>query len=76
MMTQEEYARLMDGETIPVTTACPGCGQRGNVTITKKYKAKDIGTFSLAGQQMKFSVREILEMACGACGDTGEAVPR
>ena len=76
MMTQEEYAALLDGAEIAVTSACPACGQRGNVTIRRVLQAKPVGSFSLAGAQMKFSAIDALEARCGACGHKGPAAPK
>lgn len=76
MMTQGQYADLLDGAVIPVTSACPSCGLRGQVTVRKILRAKPVGSFSLAGVQMKFSAYEDLEAACGACGASGPAAPK
>jgi len=76
MMTRDEYDRMMDGAVIQVTTACPVCHERGQVSVRKVLRAKPVGSFSLAGAQMKFSAYDDLEYSCAGCGAKGPAEPR
>lgn len=43
---------------------CPKCGEFGTLQITTKVAASSIGTFSLSGNQMKFSAREVPLLYC------------
>ncbi len=45
---------------------CPRCGER-QLTLSWWLEAKPIGTFSLAGQQLKFSARENAVVRCQFC---------
>lgn len=49
--------------------ACPACGHEG-MKVKWKLVAKPVGTFSLAGRQMKFSACEAPVLYCpnGECG--------
>lgn len=44
-------------------TPCPKCGEL-TLVLDLRLKAKEIGEFSLAGQQMKFSVQELPHLSC------------
>lgn len=46
---------------------CPNCGAENTVTIRPGLSAKQIGTFSLAGAQMKFSANEVAIAECSSC---------
>lgn len=50
---------------------CPACGHEG-LKIKRRLVAKDLGTFSLSGQQMKFSAREVPVLICPGCGVEAE----
>lgn len=45
---------------------CPGCQTQGTLSITMKLVAKPLGSFSLAGAQMKVPVRELPVLQCSA----------
>jgi hypothetical protein len=57
--------------------ACPECGKRGTLTVTKGFEAKPLGTFSLAGMQPKVAASVTLRITCdqgqGGCGWTAPA---
>lgn len=46
---------------------CPECGAVGTVALRPAMVAKPLGTFSLAGAQMKVSAWRGWELACSAC---------
>ena len=46
---------------------CPGCYAKGTLKIISRLQAKPIGEFSLAGNQMKVSAREVPVLVCRAC---------
>jgi hypothetical protein len=46
---------------------CPECGAAGTVVLRPVIVAKPLGTFSLAGAQMKVSAWRGWELACSAC---------
>jgi len=48
-------------------TPCPGCGALA-LRIEERLEAKPLGTFSLAGQQLKASAWLWPWLVCGACG--------
>jgi len=52
-------------------TPCPSCGEK-TLRIEFKMTIKPIGTFSLAGAQMKFSSRMVPWLICGNCGIKAE----
>lgn len=52
--------------TIP--KPCPDCGATGSLTLSTALVAKPMGTWSLAGAQLKTSAREVAVLACSACG--------
>jgi predicted RNA-binding Zn-ribbon protein involved in translation (DUF1610 family) len=58
------------------STACPVCGVRNVVEVRRVLRAKPLGTFSLAGTQMKFSARDGWEYRCTNCGAQGPAEPK
>ena len=47
----------------PAETPCPRCGHIG-LEVGPKMRARPIGSFSLAGQQMKVSARLELRWWC------------
>lgn len=47
----------------PVCAAAPGC-----LTVTVRLVAKPLGSFSLAGAQVKVSAEECPVLHCSACG--------
>jgi hypothetical protein len=46
--------------------ACPAC-HAGPLQLTQTLAAKPIGTFSLAGAQMKVSAEQLWKLACPSC---------
>lgn len=47
---------------------CPKCTRVGKLRIEMKLVAKPLGTFSLAGSNLKFSANEIPVLYCDGCG--------
>jgi hypothetical protein len=52
----------------PVAGPCGNCGTVGQLRIEHRMVARPIGSFSLAGQQMKVSARLWPYMVCDGCG--------
>lgn len=48
-------------------TPCPVCGKK-TLELEMRLEAAELGTFSLAGHQMKFSAREWPYLVCRNCG--------
>lgn len=46
---------------------CPKCGGQDTVQVEQGLQARPIGSFSLAGAQMKFSAREVAIATCTTC---------
>lgn len=46
---------------------CPKCGAAGTVALRPALIVQPLGSFSLAGVQLKVSAREGWELACSAC---------
>lgn len=59
-------------------TPCPECGKTGTMTLGRKLRANPIGSFSLAGAQMKVSARDVDTITCdpdvGGCGWSADGV--
>lgn len=49
-------------------TPCPECGVTGSLDLSIRLVAHQVGDFSLAGVQMKFSARDTPVLGCGKCG--------
>lgn len=49
---------------------CPRCGSP-DARLRQVLQAAQLGTFSLAGMQMKVTARWAWEYRCFECGDTG-----
>ena len=47
---------------------CPRCSAQGTVSIRPALRAKPIGSFSLAGAQMKVSAHSGVVAGCSSCG--------
>lgn len=49
------------------TLPCPGCGAVGTLTFGTRFRAHPLGTWSLAGHQLKTTASEVpvLECPCG-----------
>lgn len=75
-MNRDEFSALPVGSVLATASACPSCGVRGSVELTIILQAKPVGTFSLAGQQMKFSAARTARYDCTECGATGPAQPK
>jgi predicted RNA-binding Zn-ribbon protein involved in translation (DUF1610 family) len=56
-----------------VPAPCPNC-QQPTLHIEEKLKARPLGSFSLAGAQMKFSARAGVFLVCRSCGAEAEGV--
>lgn len=52
---------------IKLSKACPQCTRVGTLYLANVFVAKDVGDFSLAGQQLKLSVIERVVLACERC---------
>jgi hypothetical protein len=46
---------------------CPVCGAHGTLRLSQTLQAKPLGTFSLAGAQMKVSAQLRPVLSCTAC---------
>jgi hypothetical protein len=75
-MNRDEFDALPPGSVLAVGSACPACGVRGGVELTIILQARPAGTFSLAGQQMKFSALRAVRYDCKECGAAGLAEPK
>lgn len=58
--TFEEVKEVVDQQT------CPECGG-GRLNLERELVAKPIGTYSLAGQQMKLTTTTEWVARCGLC---------
>jgi hypothetical protein len=47
---------------------CPNCEATNTVTITRGLSARQLGTFSLTGAQMKVSANTVAFADCTSCG--------
>ncbi len=47
---------------------CPNCQATGTIVIDFELRARPIGSFSLAGAQMKVSAEQVAIAECTACG--------
>jgi hypothetical protein len=50
------------------TVACPNCGQVGTMQVGTRMVTQPIGSFSLAGQAIKFSAIETPALICSTDG--------
>lgn len=71
-----------DGESIGTTITegpCPGtcskCGTDGSLRIEYRLRVKPIGTWALAGAQMKVTATRWPYMVCDACGARSAGKP-
>lgn len=49
------------------TKPCPVCATPNSLRMTEVMKADDIGTYSVAGAQMKFTASPHIEISCDNC---------
>lgn len=70
----KQHSSVDDGWLL-TTTPCPHCAKR-TVMVREIIVAKPIGSFSLAGVQMKFSARKSWTYHCNSCGTDGNAEPK
>ena len=61
------YTPKVDGEKRLPETPCPACGAVA-LRVEQRLEAKPIGTWSLAGSQMKVFAGYWPWLVCGACG--------
>jgi hypothetical protein len=54
---------------------CPDCGSDGTISVWPVLVAKPLGTFSLAGAQMKVSAVQAAVARCSACEFTVNGHP-
>lgn len=54
----------IDPEKMP---DCPACGAAGSLRLETRIEAKEIGTFSVAGSQMKVVASEVIWLVCDSC---------
>jgi len=47
---------------------CPSCGEVGSLGVELRLVAQPIGSFSLAGAQMKVSARDVPHLVCTTVG--------
>lgn len=69
--TGDPHRQALTLEERVAATACPGCEQKAlRVELRPELQARPIGSFSLAGQQMKFSAvkAQVPWLVCGNCG--------
>jgi hypothetical protein len=63
---------MAEAPPVDVTdTPCPGCGAKA-LRIEQRITGKPIGTFSLAGAQMKVSATVKWWLVCDGCGIEAE----
>jgi hypothetical protein len=46
---------------------CPKCAAENTVIVSRGLQARPLGSFSLAGAQMKFSAHEVVIATCTEC---------
>lgn len=63
-LTSEQEERIQ-------STVCPKC-QESTLKVEYRLKTQPVGSFSLAGQQMKFSALEWPWVVCSGCGAESE----
>lgn len=64
-MSEEMPTRPADA--VDLGAPCKYCGSK-DTWVERRMEGKQIGTFSLAGAQMKFSVHTWPWAVCGGCG--------
>jgi len=69
-------ADYKQGDWVPATNPCPVCGEAGGMGVRERLVARPIGSFSLAGAQMKVSANWRWEYRCSLCDACGEAEPK
>jgi hypothetical protein len=65
--SKREYQTLRT-DTYAWEDPCPACGSVGTITNGVGLRARPIGTYSLAGGQMKVAAIEVLTLDCSNCG--------
>ena len=81
MTTREEVTaanasgQLADWSPYRGSAVCPGCGSH-ELDVRQVFRAREPGTFSLAGVQAKVPARVAWQYRCTACGKTGSAEPK
>lgn len=63
-----ESVRGMTSEETLKTLACPDCGTVGSLALGTRLTARPLGTWSLAGAQLKTSATEIPVLECSTQG--------
>jgi hypothetical protein len=64
---------LADANAELAASACKvGCGAVGTGAVTRTFVARPLGTYSLAGQQLKVSGSFVVIYQCSACGTAGK----
>lgn len=58
---------MTDDGAAPVAKPCPWCARTGGLTLGTALVAKPLGTWSLAGAQLKTSARLRAVLACSLC---------
>jgi hypothetical protein len=48
-------------------SSCPACGAADTLQLDQALETQPIGSFSLAGAQMKFSARSRPRLTCSVC---------
>jgi hypothetical protein len=66
MNEREERVRQTEGPDLS-TLPCPQCENVGTLYIGTVLQAKPIGSFSLAGNQMKVSANAVPGIRCSSC---------
>jgi DNA-directed RNA polymerase subunit RPC12/RpoP len=57
-------------------TRCPKCLSVDGLEVRRDFRAKPLGSFSIAGAQMKVVGGFAWQYRCTACGATGDAQPK
>jgi predicted RNA-binding Zn-ribbon protein involved in translation (DUF1610 family) len=68
IMSDEWIARA--NEELHTIKGCPHCGGK-RASISRQMTARDMGTFSLSGNQDKMSCIATLILECSECGVRG-----
>lgn len=67
-----QFPQIQEG---PVPGTCARCNTDGTLRIEYRLEAKPLGTYSLAGAQMKVAATRWPWMVCDACGSTCRGEP-
>lgn len=78
-MTPEEVEEFQSGlvswSDYRGSQPCPKCGELNRMQVRQEFKTSPVGSYSLAGVQMKFSGQVVWVYRCQECGAHGSAEP-